>query len=75
MSNGYSYNSIDSLELNSSSSKVENEKPGLNNINSWTLRVSLVFVYYLVGLVFYSNAERWNVIDCLYFITISGALF
>lgn len=29
------------------------------------------FVYYCVGIAFYSSAEGWTVIECIYFITVS----
>jgi hypothetical protein len=31
----------------------------------------LVLVYYVIGVIFYHNNMGWNVLDCVYFITVS----
>ena len=34
-------------------------------------RSFVIFLYYLVGVLYYSDKEGWNVTDCIYFITVS----
>lgn len=29
------------------------------------------FIYYIVGIIFYSSVEGWNALECVYFITVS----
>jgi len=29
------------------------------------------FIYYIVGIVYYSNTEGWEIVECIYFITVS----
>lgn len=33
------------------------------------MKTLLFIAYYLVGVIYYSNAEGWNVVQCIYFIT------
>lgn len=34
-------------------------------------RILIIFLYYLIGILVYSNIEGWIFLDCIYFITVS----
>jgi hypothetical protein len=33
-----------------------------------------VMIFYIIGIVFYHHYEGWDIIDCMYFITITGSM-
>ena len=41
--------------------------------NNYTIFMKLIFflVYFIIGVAFYNSTEGWNVLDCVYFISIS----
>jgi hypothetical protein len=38
------------------------------------ISIGSLIVYYMMGIWYYSTVQRWNFIDCMYFITVSLAV-
>lgn len=39
--------------------------------NPTIIKMSIFIAYYFVGIVFYSTREGWNILDCIYYITVT----
>ena len=42
------------------------------NLNKFLIgRIIVVILYYIIGVTYYSNAEGWSTVDCVFFVTVS----
>lgn len=43
-----------------------------DNFGDFIQSLFTILVYYIVGVVFYHYREGWNIVDCIYYITVSS---
>ena len=36
------------------------------------IKIAILFIYYLTGVLFYHHYEKWDILGCVYFITVSS---
>jgi hypothetical protein len=58
-------------EIQDNATERRKFKGPLHPYRSMLIQMLSVFVFYLVGVLFYHNNMGWNITDCIYYITVS----
>lgn len=61
-------------DIESNIPEVKTEK--IVNSTTWKrikpiAKVVIIFIYFGIGVAFYNSVEKWSVLTCVYFITVS----